>query len=336
MNAGKSFIGCFLRGIGFTFDDNDKSGIAGPVSEMRELVNADARNKKIIFPFIGGEEVNDSPTHAHDRYAINFGSMEESQAKSYDDLWNVILQRVKPERDKLSESSIDATHKRLWWRYANDRPEMMRAIANLDRVLVTSLVTKHLGFAFLPSKYVYSHKLAVFPLDSYASFCAMQCSCHEIWSRFFSSTLEDRLNYAPSDCFQTFPFPKNFESNGSLEAAGKEYYEFRAALMVRNNEGLTKTYNRFHNPDERDPKLIRLRALHAAMDRAVLDAYGWTDLHPTHEFLLDYEEDEDTFVVPPSGGSPDRLMAELRTGKSPGATAGPTTSATKCWRDCWI
>ena len=29
------------------------------------------------------------------------------------------------------------------------------------------------------------------------------------------------------------------------------------------------------------------------MDGAVLDAYGWTDLKPTCEFLLDYEEDED-------------------------------------------
>ena len=29
------------------------------------------------------------------------------------------------------------------------------------------------------------------------------------------------------------------------------------------------------------------------MDRAVLDAYGWADLKPTCEFLLDYEEDED-------------------------------------------
>jgi hypothetical protein len=29
------------------------------------------------------------------------------------------------------------------------------------------------------------------------------------------------------------------------------------------------------------------------MDRAVLDAYGWTDLVPACEFLLDYEEDED-------------------------------------------
>ena len=63
--------------------------------------------------------------------------------------------------------------------------------------------------------------------------------------------------------------------------------------MVRNNEGLTKTYNRFHDPDERSPDIFKLRELHAAMDHAVLDAYGWTDLKPTCEFLLDYEEDED-------------------------------------------
>ena len=65
-----------------------------------------------------------------------------------------------------------------------------------------------------------------------------------------------------------------------LESAGKAYYEFRADLMVRNNEGLTKTYNRFHDPDERSPDILKLRELHAAMDRAVLDAYGWTDLKP--------------------------------------------------------
>ena len=29
------------------------------------------------------------------------------------------------------------------------------------------------------------------------------------------------------------------------------------------------------------------------MDRAVLDAYGWTDLQPTCEFLLDYEEEDE-------------------------------------------
>ena len=62
--------------------------------------------------------------------------------------------------------------------------------------------------------------------------------------------------------------------------------------MVENDEGLTRTYNRFHDPHEHDPEIARLRALHAAMDRAVLDAYGWQDVPTDCEFLLDYPIDE--------------------------------------------
>jgi hypothetical protein len=64
--------------------------------------------------------------------------------------------------------------------------------------------------------------------------------------------------------------------------------------MIQNNEGLTKTYNRFHDPYEKSPEIQTLRELHAAMDRAVLEAYGWRDLAETAacEFLLDYEEEE--------------------------------------------
>jgi hypothetical protein len=105
--------------------------------------------------------------------------------------------------------------------------------------------------------------------------------------------MKDDMRYTPSDCFETFPFPENFAADAKLEAVGKEYYEFRAALMVKNNEGLTKTYNRFHDPSETSPDIARLRELHAAMDRAVLDAYGWTDLQPTWQFLLDYVEEEE-------------------------------------------
>ena len=75
--------------------------------------------------------------------------------------------------------------------------------------------------------------------------------------------------------------------------AGGDYYDFRAELMVESDEGLTKTYNRFHDPEERDPGILRLRELHAEMDRAVLDAYGWTDIPTDCEFLLDYEIDEE-------------------------------------------
>jgi hypothetical protein len=58
--------------------------------------------------------------------------------------------------------------------------------------------------------------------------------------------------------------------------------EFRAPLMVRTNLGLTKTYNRVHDPDEHDQDIVRLRELHVGLDHAVRDAYGWSDLALDH------------------------------------------------------
>ena len=58
---------------------------------------------------------------------------------------------------------------------------------------------------------------------------------------------------------------------------------------------MTKTYNRFHDPNERDLRIAELRRLHAEMDRAVLDVYGWDDIPTDCEFLLDYEIDEETW-----------------------------------------
>ena len=74
--------------------------------------------------------------------------------------------------------------------------------------------------------------------------------------------------------------------------------------MVRQNEGLTKTYNRFHDPEESTPDIHQLRQLHAQMDAAVLTAYNWTDLLPkcTCEFLLDYEDEESESTAEESGG----------------------------------
>jgi hypothetical protein len=65
--------------------------------------------------------------------------------------------------------------------------------------------------------------------------------------------------------------------------------------MVKNNEGLTKTYNRFHDPEEISEDIATLREFHARMDSAVLRAYGWEDIAPRCEceFLLDYDDEDE-------------------------------------------
>ena len=318
-NAGKSFVGSYILGMGFTFDDTDRKGVATPLAEMERLIEKSPRNRDVIFPYIGGDEINSSPTHAHHRYVINLRDWplrredlgatwreadEDSRrswlhegivpldypepvAADWPEVLKIVNERVRGTRASHSTAP--------WWQFERLRPELYARIRHLDRVLVVSRVGQQAAFTFLPAHQVYAESMIVFPVTTHAAFCTLQSRPHEIWARFFGSSMKDDLRYTPSDCFETFPFPENWETHTTLEAAGKAYYEFRAALMIENAEGMTKTYNRFHDPDERDPRIAELRGLHAAMDRAVLHAYGWDDIPTDCEFLLDYEIDEQTW-----------------------------------------
>ncbi len=326
-NAGKGFVGSYVLGMGFTFDDTDRKGVATPLAEMRRLIDENPRNGDAIFPYIGGQEVNASPTHAHHRYVINFhdwplrhkdlgatwrGAGNRRRrgwrrdgvvpldypwpvAADWPELLDIVEERVKPARAHLTTNAIGRKRAKFWWHYGSSASELYAAINGLDRVLVISRVSQHAAFAFLRGGMVYAESMIVFPFDTHAVFCALQSRPHETWARFFGSSLGDGLRYTPSDCFETFPFPEGWETNPALEAAGKAYYDFRTALMIEDNEGMTKTYNRFHDPDERGPQIAQLRELHAVMDRAALDAYGWNDIPTDCEFLLDYQIDEETW-----------------------------------------
>jgi hypothetical protein len=321
-NSSKSFIGSYVLGMGFTFDDTDKKGVASSLAEMQRLVAKDPRNADRIFPYLGGEEVNDSPTHAHHRYVINFADFPlerrdlgkswlradtkqrddwlragivppdypDAVAADWPDLLEIVRRKVKPIRDKDNRES----RRKFWWRFGETTPALVAALGGRNRALVLSRV-RATGFCFLPERMVFSEQLVVFPFISFGAFSILQSRMHEVWAYFFSGSALDLIRYSPSDCFETFPFPDGLQTNAALEIAGREYHDFRATLMVRNNEGLTKTYNRFHNPEEVSADIETLRELHAAIDVAVLRAYGWEDLVPQCEceFLLDYEDQDE-------------------------------------------
>jgi hypothetical protein len=289
-NANMSFQGSIVLGMGFTFDDSDKNGVASPLQLMHDLIQKNPRNKERIFPYIGGDELNNSPTLEHHRFVIDFGGMTEVEARAgWPDLMLILEQKVKPERMKTTGS-----YKTKWWQFGRRSMAGSEATADKAQFLVTGCgATPHLVFAFMPKGRVLANSLDLFPLTTYSAFCTLQSRPHEIWTRFFGSTLEERLRYTPSDCFETFPFPPDWQNRPELEAPGQACYEFRAALMARNNKGLTKTYNSFHDPNECDPDILKLRELHAAMDIAVLNAYGWSDIANVCEFILDYEVDEE-------------------------------------------
>ncbi|WP_315744624.1 type IIL restriction-modification enzyme MmeI [Bradyrhizobium sp. SZCCHNR1075] len=326
-NAAKAFQGSTVLGAGFTFDDAAaEQDEAEPIARMKQLQKNSA-NAGRIKPYIGGEEVNNSPSHAFYRYVIDFEEFPlrrdttatprwseltekersaclrtgivpadylEPVAEDWPELLEIIDRRVRPVRSGNSRER----YAKIWWQHAERRPGLYRAIARRARVIVnSSKASPHHALTFLPANFIFTQNLNVFALDRFCSLCVLQSRAHELWARFVGTTMKDDFTYAKEDCFETFPFPLNYESNPTLETAGQSYHDHRAALMVAANEGMTKTYNRFHDADEGSDAIARLRELHDAMDRAVLRAYGWDDLADELRpvFLTEETEDDHTY-----------------------------------------
>jgi hypothetical protein len=269
-NQSASYVGSYVLGTGFTLTPQERA----------ELVAKDARNAERTYPYLGGEEVNSSPTQDFERYVIGFGQAALEEAERWPDLIRIVREKVKPDRDKLKDNADGRDYRARWWQFGKLRNTLYASIGPLSRCLVTACVSKHLMFSFQSTDRIFSHKLYVFPLDQFTAFAVLQSRVHDPWAWLLSSTLEARLNYSSSDCFETFPFPQVDPRTviPSLETVGQALYDARAKYMLDTEQGLTKTYNALKDLACDDSRILELRRLHEAMDRAVLDAYGWSDV----------------------------------------------------------
>jgi hypothetical protein len=261
-NRGRSFVGTKVYGNGFVLSPEERD----------ELIEVDAKNAERIFPYIGGQELNTSPTQEHDRHVIDFGDMSLEDAGRWPDLLRIVQQKVKPERDKNKREA----RKKYWWKFGERATGLYLTARHLDRCLACSNVSKHSVFAFQPTDRVFAHTLIVFTLPAYAHFGLLQSRIHERWARLQGSSMRNDLRYTPSECFETFPFPDEptLAATAPLEAIAKRLYKTRAQYMLTTNQGLTKTYNALTDPTDTSPGIQQLRALHEQLDHTVLDAYG--------------------------------------------------------------
>lgn len=266
-NAHKSFQGSIVLGMGFVLEP----------TEAQALIEKNLRNKNVLFLYLNGEDLYSRPDQSSSRWVINFHDWPVEQAEAYTDCMQIVKEKVKPERDKNSRQ----VYRDKWWHYAKKRPALYSTIADMERVLVIPLVSKYMICSWEPADMIYSHALGgIIATESDAYFALIQCTFHDYWARQQGSTLKTRMRYTPSDCFETFPFPTNIDS---LESIGERYYQHRQSIMLARQEGLTKTYNRFHNPGEYASDIVELRELHREMDGAVARAYGWEDLRLEHD-----------------------------------------------------
>ncbi|WP_317932077.1 Eco57I restriction-modification methylase domain-containing protein [Halioxenophilus sp. WMMB6] len=266
-NKGGIAEGIKIHGNGFLVDE----------SEYNNLVKINPNNSSILQLYLGGEDITDNPSQRTVRYAINFGNFDKEQAEGFPELFDIVTNRVKPYRDGLKGQ----IHEKRYWIFWDRREAFFDQLDKSKRILVCSGIAKYLALEFVQSDAVLSQRLKVFKFQDYTHFSVLQSNLHESWIRRNSSTLETRLSYSNRDAFATFPF---CSYSTLLEEVGRSYYECRREMMLKYNEGLTSTYNRFHNYEDSSANVDKFRDLHVQMDTSVAAAYGWDDLDLGHRF----------------------------------------------------
>ncbi|MEV8592488.1 DNA methyltransferase [Streptomyces sp. NPDC052012] len=281
-NIGLSHIGSLVLGTGFTL----------PEPMAQEWIAQDESYREVLFPYVNGRDVNQSPSHGASRWIINFRDLPRSACERWPYAYEKVVREVKPERDQNKRK----VYRERWWQYAEKQSSMVRAIENLDRCIVMARISKSVMPVMVPTGPVFNEKVVVFASEDPALLAFLSSAPHYWWALARSSTMKADLNYAPTDVVESLVRPVLTER---LRALGTHLDSYRRNLMEARSMGLTTTYNLVHAADCHDEDIIELRRIHEEIDRATIDAYGWRDLlddsgktradEPTHEtYSLDH------------------------------------------------
>jgi hypothetical protein len=260
-NRGKSSIGSYVLGMGFTMEPDRALG----------LIEEDPRNAEVLFPYVNGQDLNSRPDYSASRWVINFKDRSEEQAKQYAACYEQVRLLVKPERDKNSNKQ----RREIWWRFTRPTLDLYAAIAGDSRVIVMAQVSKTAMPVMVSTCQVFSHKVVVFPSAAPALLSLLSSNIHYSWAEKYSATMKADLSYSPSDVLSTLAFP---ELNDEMQQVGEMLDTFRSDLMTDRWIGLTKLYNEVFDEFSRDTSIEELRRIHREIDIATVRAYGWDDL----------------------------------------------------------
>ncbi len=333
-NANSLYQGSIFLGDGFllTYDEADK------------LIEADSRNREVIFPSVSAQLLNSSPDQRPERLIVNFRDWSEEKASLYQAPYSRIRELVKPVRDMDKR----AARRERWWQYAEKAVGLYTHLKGLQLCFAAAITTKYLNFSAQSTNQVFVSGLYVFTTNRWDLYTLVQSTLHEVWARKYSGALETRLRYSPSDCFETFPFPEGLwqTANPNLAEIGERYHDHRRVLMSQLWLGLTEIYNLFHaldlTPDrvamvsEKSAEqseagykgIIELRRLHRELDEAIRDSYDWSDLnlgHDFHEIETLPENDRIRYTISPAARKEvlKRLLALNHKRAKAEATASP-------------
>ncbi|MFC5931618.1 DNA methyltransferase [Cryobacterium melibiosiphilum] len=244
-----------------------------------------------VFPLLGG----DAMLHAK----VGTEWIIDISTRNADDAWREHPEALKhlesaalPERVKRAREESEANELALavnpkaklnkhhseflthWWNLWRRRGNYVEAMNGVDRYIALSRVSSESRepiFSFIDGAFHIEDSMVSFPYSDDYSFGILQSQPHITWFRERCSTLETRLRYTLTTVFNSFPWPQNPSPSAvtAVTEAAVAINEYRGRAFVLGST-LADQYDVLRRPGQ-----SQLRDLHAALDAAVLQAYGF-------------------------------------------------------------
>jgi len=277
----RCFVGQAPQSKGFRLSKKD----------YQHFIKKNKRNSEIIFPFFVGRELLNKK-RIPSRFLIDFGQMSILEAKKYKEPFQHIKNIVLPDVKNKAENELKKygqlkdwnTHLNHWWWHWRSRPDLIKAISEINKYIVISrTIKKPLIFEFISNNIRIADAVIAFDFEDNYSFGILQSSIHFEWVVSCGGTLKGDIRYTGDTIFSTFPWPQDptKEQIKNISLAVNELMQLREEIMLKNNWGLRELYNTLE-----DTGTNPLRDAHKKLDKSVKQAYGMRKDEDTLTFLL--------------------------------------------------
>lgn len=296
--------------------------------QEREQLERDGVSGEVIHPYLTGRELV-TGDGTPERFIIDFQRRSILEVSRYSNAFRRIEELVLPARQKKGEKGEDGEEARShhkgfldrWWALSWDRAEFFARVKGLrGRYIACSRITKRPIFVFLTTAVWPSDKVQAFLFDDDYSFGVLQSSAHWAWFLEKCSKLTERFSYSSDSVFDTFPWPQK-PSTAQIEAvadAGRKVRAVRQTAVAEIKGGLRAVYRTLELPGQSP-----LKDAHAALDDAVLQAYGFSSKDVLEQLMALNEAVSGALEsgqlptgpgVPPTYKTPEKLITADRLG----------------------
>lgn len=275
-NDGLSARGVALHGSGFIVTPSEAHVLGLGKREGLE---------KHIRPYRNGRDLTATPRGV---LVIDlFGLSADAVRQCYPEVYQHILEKVKPERD----TNRRTYRRENWWLFGENIPELRKALAPLPRYIATVETSKHRVFQLLDGSILPDNMLVAIASDDALLLGVLSSRIHVAWALRAGGWLGmgNDPRYSKSRCFDPYPFPDCSDAlKDRIRTIAEELDAHRKARQAEHPRlTLTQMYNVLEKlrsgeelkaDDERiksEGLVLILKELHDTLDALVFEAYGW-------------------------------------------------------------